>query len=474
MPNRNIDKKITLYRLFLGLLLVVALNGCIIGKNYQRPQVTVPGSWRIDEADARQVANAHWWEHFEDPVLNTLIQTALHQNLDLLRAASRVDEYLARYQEGRSDLFPQISGQAAGGRQRATKIGPVPLSPSIDPTSNNFLANINLSWEIDLWGKIRRLTEAARAEFLGMQEARNAVILSLVSGVASSYVHLLSLDRQLEISKATLQTRKDSVELFRSRFEGGLVSQVELLQVKSEYYATLALIPGIEASIAQQENALSVLLGQNPGPITRGKRFDELALPSIPAGLPSRVLEQRPDILQAEQQLVAANARIGAAQAHFFPAISLTGVLGTSSAELKNLFTGPAQTWNYIGSVAGPIFNAGKIQNQVRIAKAQRQEMLFNYFIAIQNAFREVNDALMAQHQTRDQLRSQEKQLESLKEYDALAWLRYDNGYTDYLEVLDAQRNLFAVQLACTQTKENLLHAMISLYKAMGGGWKNN
>ncbi len=472
MPSLNIDKKITLCRLFLGLLLVVALNGCLVGKNYQRPQVVVPGSWRIDEADARQVANALWWEQFEDPVLNTLIQTALHQNLDLLQATSRIDEYLARYQEKKSDLFPQISGQTTGGRQRVTRVGSTPLSSSVDPVSNNFLADINLSWEIDLWGKMRRLAEAARAELLGMQEAKNAIVLSLVSSVASAYVHLLSLDRQLEISKATLQTRKDSVELFQARFEGGLVSQVELLQVKSEYYATLALIPSIEASIAQQENALSILLGQNPGPIPKGKTFDELTLPYVPEGLPSHVLEQRPDILQAEQQLVAANARIAAAQAQFFPTISLTGALGTSSAELKNLFTGPAQTWSYIGSVAGPIFNAGKIQNQVRIAKAQRQEMLFNYFIAIQNAFREVNDALVAQHQARDQLRSQEEQLESLKEYATLAWLRYDNGYTDYLEVLDAQRNLFAVDLAYAQTRENLLNAMINLYKAMGGGWK--
>jgi len=462
-----------MYKFLSGFFLILFLGGCTSGQNYIRPQVAAPESWRLTEPASQDMANTRWWEQFGDPTLNALIQTALKENKNLLIATSRIDEYLARYQATRADLFPQITGQGAASRQRVTEKGAVPLSSSVDPTSTNFLAGLDLSWEIDIWGKLRRSTEAARADLLSMQEAKKAVVLTLVANVANAYIHLLSLDRQLEISRATLKTREDSVTLFQSRFDGGLVSEVELLQVKSEYYATLALIPALETSIAQQENALSILLGQNPGPIARGKTFDDLILPLIPSGVPSQVLERRPDILQAEQQLIAANARLGAAQAQFFPTISLTSALGTSSEELKDLFTGPAQTWNFAGSVVGPIFNAGKIRGQVNVAKAQRQEALFNYFIAIQNAFREVDDALVAQHQIRNQLQSQAEQVETLKKYDSLAWLRYDNGYADYLEVLDAQRNLFNVRLTYTQTKESLLREMVDLYKAMGGGWES-
>ncbi|MFA6378355.1 MAG: efflux transporter outer membrane subunit [Candidatus Omnitrophota bacterium] len=463
-----------MHKFLLCLFLTITLCGCTVGQNYTKPSVVTPAAWRIDEKESKDVANTQWWEQFNDPTLNALIQTALKENKDLLLATSRVDEYLARYQTTRADLFPQVDAQTTASRARSTQKGPVPLSSSIDPVSNNFVANLNLSWEIDIWGQLRRSTEAARADLLSLQEAKKAVVLTLIANVANAYIHLLSLDHQLEISRATLKTREDSVTLFQSRFDGGLVSEVELLQVKSEYYATLAVIPTIEANITQQENALSILLGQNPGPITRGKTFNELILPSVPAGIPSKVLEQRPDILQAEQQLVSANARLGAAQAQFFPSISLTSALGTSSAELENLFTGPAQTWSFAGSIIGPIFNAGKIRGQVNTAKAQRQEALFNYFIAIQNAFREVNDALASEYQIKNQLQSQAQQVEALEKYNSLAWLRYDNGYTDYLEVLDAQRNLFSVRLSYTQTKENLLREMVTLYLAMGGGWGLN
>lgn len=460
-----------MHKFLLCLFLAIALCGCTVGQNYKKPTIETPQAWRVNEAQSQDAANTQWWKQFNDPVLDELIQIALKENKNLLVATSRIDEYLARYQTTRADLFPQVSAQATGGRARSTQKGPVPLSSAINPTSNDYAAGLNLSWEIDIWGQLRRSTEAARADLLSIQEAKNAVVLTLVANVSSSYIHLLSLDRQLEISRATLKTREDSVTLFQSRFDGGLVSEVELLQVKSEYYATLALIPTIETNIAQQENALNILLGRDPGPVTRGKTFEELKLPVIPAGIPSKVLEQRPDVSQAEQQLIAANARLGAAQAQFFPSISLTSGIGSSSAELKNLFTGPAQTWNFAGSIIGPIFNAGKIRGQVNVAKAQRQQALFNYFIAIQNSFSEVNDALIAQNKIQDQLHSQAQQVEALEKYNSLAWLRYDNGYTDYLEVLDAQRNLFSTQLSYTQTKENLLREMVNLYLAMGGGW---
>jgi len=293
----------------------------------------------------------------------------------------------------------------------------------------------------------------------------------LVSSVANSYINLRSLDRQLEISKETLKTREDSVGLFKDRFAGGVISEVELTQVESEYYSTLASIPVLETAIAQQENALNILLGRNPGDIPRGKNIYELNNPAVPAGLPSEILARRPDILQAEQQLVAANARLGSAQAQFFPTITLTGANGSSSSELSNLFTGPAQTWSYLGNVTGPIFNAGKIRGQVQAARAQRQQAILTYQKSIQNAFREVDDALVEQTQTREQLKSQKLQVEVLTSYNQLAALRYDNGYTSYLEVLDAQRNLFSAELAYTQTQQKLFLSMIKLYAATGGGW---
>jgi outer membrane protein, multidrug efflux system len=259
--------------------------------------------------------------------------------------------------------------------------------------------------------------------------------------------------------------------LFKDRFSGGVVSKVELDQVESEYYSTLASVPGLTTAIAQQENALRILLGRNPGSIARGKTIDELRHPAVPTGIPSEILARRPDIIQAEQQLVAANARLGVAQAQFFPSITLTGANGTSSAELTDLFSGPAQTWNFSGAMLGPIFNAGKIRGQVKTARAQRQQAILAYQKAVQNSFQEVNDALVEQSQTRDQLKSLSLQVAALKSYDQLAGIRYDNGYTSYLEVLDAQRNLLSAQLSYTQTQQKLLNALITIYKTTGGGW---
>jgi len=431
----------------------------------------MPENWRTNETQLADTANTSWWEQFGDPVLNDLIQNALNENKDLLIAASRIDEYLGRYAVANSSLFPQLTGQANGGRQRVSQVGTVPLSASVDPISNTYTAGLNASWEIDLWGGLRRAKEAARADLLATAEARRGVILTLVSSVANSYINLRSLDRQLEISKETLKTREDSVGLFKDRFAGGVISEVELTQVESEYYSTLASIPVLETAIAQQENALNILLGRNPGDIPRGKNIYELNNPAVPAGLPSEILARRPDILQAEQQLVAANARLGSAQAQFFPTITLTGANGSSSSELSNLFTGPAQTWSYLGNVTGPIFNAGKIRGQVQAARAQRQQAILTYQKSIQNAFREVDDALVEQTQTREQLKSQKLQVEVLTSYNQLAALRYDNGYTSYLEVLDAQRNLFSAELAYTQTQQKLFLSMIKLYAATGGGW---
>jgi multidrug efflux system outer membrane protein len=292
-----------------------------------------------------------------------------------------------------------------------------------------------------------------------------------VASVATSYINLRDLDQQLDIAKTTTESRAESVQVFTARFKGGDVSQMELAQSQSEYEASLATIPQLEAQIAQQEDALSILLGRNPGDIIRGRAISDLAMPAIPAGLPSDLLERRPDLLQAEQNLVAANALIGAARALYFPSISLTGLFGSASGEFSKLFTGPARIWAFAGSVTMPIFTAGSISGQVRQAEAQQQQALFQYQQAIQSAFQEVDDALISVQKSREQLVIQQRQVDALRTYARLARLRFEGGYTSYIEVLDAERSLFNAQLSYTQTNGVVFNSLVALYKAMGGGW---
>jgi multidrug efflux system outer membrane protein len=455
-------------------LLSFAVSGCMIGPDYRRPTVEAPQNWRVAETDARELANTAWWGQFNDPVLNDLVAVALKENKDLQIAAARVEEFAGRYGFVRADLFPQVGAGAAYSHNRSSeRIANAPSS-GYDFSVDSYSTTLNASWELDVWGRIRRNTETARAQLLASEEGRRAVILSLVSSVAGSYVNLRDLDRQLEIARDTVKLRKESLGLFTDRFEGGIISELELAQVKSQYEEALATIPQFEKAIVQQENAISVLLGRNPGPIPRGKTIEQLTLPAIPAGLPSDLLERRPDIRRAEQNLIAANAQIGAAKAAYFPAITLTGFFGFASADLSDLFTGPAKVWNFTAPLTAPIFTAGKIAGDVKAAEAVQQQALLGYQQSIQTAFREVDDSLIDQSKTRDQLTSQASQVESLRKYAELARLRYDNGYTSYIEVLDAERSLFNVQLSYYQTKGALYLAMINLYKAMGGGWVAN
>lgn len=453
------------------LLLALLAGGCTVGPDYKRPAVDVPAGWRLDEKEAKDLANSSWWRQFHDPVLNELISISLRENKDLLIAAARIEEFAGRYGIVRADLFPQVGASGEYSRQRVTELGENRLSPTYKATTDSFSANVNASWEIDLWGKIRRSTEAAKAQLLASEEGRKAVVLSLVANVASAYINLRDLDRQLEISRNTAQTREQSYLLFKERFAGGVISDLELSQNRSQYEEALASIPPLEKAITQQENGLSVLLGRNPGPIQRGKSIDELLLPTIVSGMPSDLLERRPDLRQAEQNLIAANAQIGVAKAAYFPSISLTGAFGSASGDLGDLFKGPSRAWQYSAPVTMPIFTAGKIAGSVREAEAIQQQALISYQQAIQNGFREVNDALADQAQTRKQLATQKNQVDSLRQYAGIARLRYDNGYADYLTVLDADRSLFSAQLAFTQTQGALHLAMINLYKAMGGGW---
>ena len=447
-------------------LIALSLGGCLMGPDYTRPVVDAPSAWRVGEPSAQDLANTAWWEQFNDPALDVLVTTALAENKDLLIASARVDEYLGRYGVSRSQLLPQIGAGYAGYRQRDTLPGTTTLGEY-----NSYGAQLSASWEIDLWGKIRRQNEAARAQLVASEEGRRGVILTLVGSVASGYLTLRDLDRQLEIASNTARTRGESYQLFLDRYEGGVISQLELSQNKSQYDEALATIPALEKSIAQQENAINALLGRNPGPIARGRTLDQLVPPGIPEGLPSTLLERRPDLRQAEQQLIAANAQIGAAKAAFYPSISLTGVLGTASGNLSNLFEGASRVWQYGGTISQPIFTGGSLTGQLQVAQAQQQQALFSYQKAIQNAFREVNDALVGQQKIGAQLAAQGQQVAALQVYADTARLRYDNGYTSYIEVLDAERSLFNAQLQYAQTQEARLQAMVSLYQAMGGGW---
>jgi len=453
------------------LIISVLVFGCTVGPDYKRPAIESPGQWRYAERESRDTANTAWWEQFNDPVLNRLIAIALQENYDLRTAGARVDEYIGRYWTGRSGMFPQFNANASAGRSRASEEGPVPLTPGVKNPYNIYNISALGSWEIDLWGKWRRTTEAARADLLGTAEARQGVILSLVSAVALGYINLRELDKQLEIAIRTAKSREDSYKLFKRRYEGGVVSELELYQNKSEYEKAVASIPQIERSIALQENALSVLIGRNPGPIARGRSLDDLVLPAVPAGIPSELLARRPDIRQAEQTLIAANARIGVAKSQYFPSISLTGLFGWQSTDLSNLFTGPAKVWSWAGSVSAPIFTGGSIAGQVKASKAVQQQSLYSYQSAIETAFREVEDSLAGQKLTRRQLEAQAMAVTSLRQYARVARVRYDNGYTSYIEVLDAERSLFEAELEYAQTQGVLFASLVNLYKAMGGGW---
>lgn len=451
---------------FVVTALALLVSGCMIGPDYFRPAVETPPAWRLSEQNAKDLANTTWWEQFGDPVLNDLVATALRENKDLKIAAARVEEFAGNYGIVRSGLFPQVGAGYEPSRQRNTLPGDV--GPS---TYNSYQVVLNAAWEIDIWGRIRRQTEAANAQLLASEEGRRGIILSLVGSVAASYINLRALDRQLEIARETAKSRGESYEIFKLRFEGGVISQLELSQNKSQYEEALASIPPLEKAIAQQENGLSVLLGRNPGPIVRGKNIDQLALPIIPAGLPSDLLERRPDIRRAEQNLIAANALIGAAKAAYYPTISLTGLFGYASLSLGNLFDSQSKVWQYAAPISMPIFTGGALAGQVQVAEATQQQALFEYQRAIQEAFREVNDALVNQDRTGAQLVAQKSQVKSLELYAETARLRYDNGYTSYIEVLDAERSLFNAQLQYTQTQQTQFQAMTNLYKAMGGGW---
>ena len=446
------------------------VGGCVQGPDYVKPTVAVPSAYRFapPPAATEPTAETPWWSGFRDPYLDALVQEALANNRNLVIATARVNEFEAILAGTRSQAYPQIGYDLSGNRSRASE---EKIPAFVDPLSTTFSTLLSASWEIDLWGRIRRETEAARANLLATEEARRGVTLTLIASVIASYVSLLDLDAQLRVSDATLAGRKKSVDIFQKRFDGGWSSEFELTQVLGDYESVASQQPPIRQAIATQEHALSVLLGRNPGPIARSNNLDALRSPVVPAGLPSELLTRRPDILQAEQQLIASNALIGAARALFFPRISLTGLLGLASGSLGNLFTGPARTWSFTGDVAGPIYTGGGLTAAVHQAEARRDQQLANYELVIQNAFRDVDDSLADVQHSAELRDIAAKRVETLSRSVYLATERYENGYSDYLDVLDAERNLFSAQLQLESARGQYQRALVSLYLALGGDW---
>jgi multidrug efflux system outer membrane protein len=478
IPERLKNTLMT-YRLLIVLSIVGLLAGCTVGPKYNRPTVATPTVFRgaadaTGPPDAHSLADLKWFELFKDSQLQDLINTASTQNYDVREAVARVSAARAQLGITRAEQFPEITGTADITKQRNSTKGSFPLPPGVarDRTFGTILLNL-LSFEIDVWGRLRKQTEAARAQLQASEEDRRTVMTTLVSDVATSYFNLLELDLELDIAKRTLATRQNSLQLIKVRQQGGVATMLDVRQAEQLVYSASQEVPDVERQIEQTENRISLLLGTNPGAITRGKPLgDQEQPPSVPAGLPSALLERRPDIRAAEQTLIAANAQIGVARAAYFPTISLTGFLGTQSDQLSSLFTNPASTWSFVPRITQPIFTAGRIKSNVKFTQAQREIALIDYERTIQTAFREVSDALVQYRKIREIRAQQELLVGVLEDRSRLAYLRYRGGVDTLLNALDADRDLFNAQLSLAQTKRNELLSLVQLYKALGGGWQ--
>lgn len=470
---------------FAGLLFGGALfwmSACSVGPNYKRPAANVPTAYRGALAPEStltppgaatgegsvSLGEEKWWEVFQDQELQGLIRTALKNNYDVRIAATRVLEAQAQLGITRADQLPSVSAGGNVTSVRNPKVGPI---PGYEITQGQVSASA--AWNADFWGRYRRATEAARAILLANQWAQREVIATLVANVASSYFQLRQLDLELEISKRTLGSRQDSLDLTKTLEEHGINSLLDVRQSEQLVYTAATEIPDLERQIGQEENAISVLLGNNPGDVPRGLKLTEQPhAPDVPLGLPSSLLVRRPDIREAEENLVAANAQIGVARAAYFPQISLTGTAGYESAALTNLFTGPAGLWTLAGDLTQPIFQGGRLKSNVRLAEAQHEQLLLTYQQAIQGAFRDVSNALIAYRKFREFRIQQQHLVESAQDAARLSQTRFKAGATDYLEVLTNETNSFSAELALAQAQGNELNALVQLYQALGGGWE--
>ncbi len=452
-------------------LILASLAGCTLGPDYARPDIDTPAAWRIEQPLANDLASSDWWLQFNDPVLDTLVEDSLRGNLDVRIAAARVDQFLGALNATRSQLYPQIGYGAEASRAQASRIGQPPLPPGADSYFSLYQASLGAAWQVDLFGRVRRLSEAAQAQVYASEQAQRGVVLTLVSNVASSYIGLRALDRQLEIAKATADNFNATARIFDLRFKAGIVSKTEVMQITSQAQQAMAVIPAFEQAIAAQENLISILLGRNPGPIPRGKTIDQLITPQIPSDLPTTLLSRRPDILQAEQNLVAANANVGATKALYFPNISITGLLGSVSTAFSDLFTDPASAMFIGAGVTGPVFTFGGIKGQVKSAEAQKQQAQLIYQQTILNAFRETNDALTGSFKKNNEVAEQQKRVDALREFARLSNLRFEKGITAYLDVLVAENELFSAELAAVRLRADKNILVINVYRAMGGAW---
>jgi multidrug efflux system outer membrane protein len=456
------------------LCCAIFISGCTVGPNYNKPVASVPPTYRGLAPDANgnngnvaSLGDQKWWDVFQDEQLRALIRTALEQNYDVRIAGTRILAARAQLGITRADQFPNVAGGASLADQRSAKT----VFPAFESAEGQL--NISAAWELDFWGKFRRATEAARANLLASEAARQEVIVTLVANVAAAYFQLRALDLELEISQRTLGSRRESLRLTQLLADGGSTSLLDVRQAEQLVFTAGAEIPALEQQIEQQENLISILLGKNPDSVARGQKLTEQPRPpDVPPGLTSSLLERRPDIREAEQQLISANAEIGVARAAYFPQISLSGTAGFESDALTRLFSGPAGAWTYGASLTQPIFTAGRISSSVRLAEAQQQQALLFYAQTIQGAFRDVSDALIANRKSKEFRIQQELLFQSAQDAARLSHMRYNGGVTGYLEVLTNETNAFAAELELVQAQLNETLALVQLYQSLGGGWQ--
>ena len=453
-------------------LLLLLLTGCAIGPKYHRPPIAAPATFRGEsQPSTNSLGDLPWWEVFHDHNLQQLIGIALTNNYDVRIAATRVLEAHAVVVQTRSQLFPQINYGALAGRNKNAFPGGGPIPNQAE--SSIFSGELNASWELDLWGRIRRLTESARAQYLASEEARRDVMISLLAQVAQGYFQLLELDRQIAIAEDATNSFGQSYHLFNEELQGGVASKLETSAAEALLGSAAAAIPDLRRQIALAENQLSVLLGENPRAIMRtGSSFDQQWPPDVPAGLPSSLLERRPDIREAEQQLRSANAQVGVAEADFLPQVNLTGLLGRVSPELGLLTAGSSTAWSVGAQLTGPLFQAGQLIGAYRQAKATRDQYVLQYQSTVLNAFQEVSNALITREQMAEAYAQQAGAVAAYKEATRIAILRYRRGQSSYFEVLQEQQLLFPAENTLAQTEFAQLSAVVQLYRALGGGWE--
>lgn len=462
-----------LARFCVSAALVFSLSACAVGPDYKRPDIESPEKWTISEDESKSLADLPWWDVFRDQTLAGLVRTALQENKDIRIATERIEEAKAQFGLTRADLFPKIDAKASAGVTQPADKGFALSGEPMGERSEVYSLSTGISWEIDMFGRLRRATEAQKAIMVSTEEARKAVVISVASNVARAYFELRDIDNRLAIARQTLESRNSYSKLIKARFEGGVAAKIDFHQAEAEVYRTKIIISDLERQMRLKENELSLLLGKNPRTILRGKTIKEQqVMPIVPAGLPSALIERRPDIIQSEQELVAANAKIGESKAMLFPRIALTGSYGYVSSDLGNLVDSPSSNWNIAGNIVQPIFEAGKNIRRVEVYEAQQRQALLRYERTVQQAFREVEDSLVSYKKTAERKEAQTGNVNSSREVLKLAETRYLGGVSSYLEVLDAQRSLFNSELDESQSLRDHLLSLVNLYKSLGGGWQ--